>query len=624
MAEAIHAARLAHALPLMIAVMLLWPAAAGARQLDAIFSPGPLSRAHDDIKGLDRCTSCHEPGRGVTTERCLSCHKPIARRMAEKRGVHRAVVDGCPKCHAEHGGVDADLLRIDPVTFDHAAETGYALTDRHAPVARTCSSCHKTRSFLEARTDCVTCHEDRHAPTLGRNCARCHSTRTAFKETRSVFDHDTTKFVLTGLHRTVPCERCHRDGTFRGIEFDRCTTCHQAPHRRNLGPSCTTCHTTATWSTRTVNHELTAFALVGRHQQIECTRCHTRTITRPLPFGRCDSCHVNVHRDSITDDCGTCHTETGFATAKFDHAVRTDFPLVGKHVALGCAKCHTRLSGSDVPLADKVVDYGGTRPECATCHEDEHEGRYGRLCDACHQPSTFKTAGFVHPARPEFFGGRHTAVACVKCHVPAIETAVVPFSGPAARATPPAMTCRSCHQDVHLGQVGPACETCHTIEAARFAASRFSHDQAAFPLEGKHGSVQCAECHKVETGTYPAGPGTARRLKPLSSECLTCHQDEHLGQVGENCARCHTATTFAVETYDHSGLSSLFRGFHQRLPCETCHKKETGQFPAGRGTAVRFTLGKACATCHKQAGGGHPEVARLSAAHVVRGHPYEQ
>jgi hypothetical protein len=611
---------------LMLAALVVCPATAGARQLDKLFSPGPLSRAHGEITGLDKCAECHEPGRGVTNEKCLTCHKPIAERMARRTGVHRAVTGGCATCHAEHGGVDADLLRIDPRTFDHAAETGYALTDRHAPLAEKCSSCHTTRSYLKAQPACATCHQDKHTPTLGSDCTRCHSTRIAFKEARATFDHETTRFGLTGAHRTVRCEQCHEAGAFKGLAFDRCNSCHQTPHRRTLGPACTTCHTTETWDTRKVDHGLTAFTLVGAHGTVACAKCHTQKITRPLGFNRCSSCHDNVHRESIKDDCRACHTETTFNTAKFDHAERTDFPLVGKHDGLACAKCHKDVSRQDVPLAAKVLDYGGARAECSACHQDEHKGQYGRLCDGCHRPSTFKTAGFAHPAHPEFFGGSHTTVACAKCHVPtagppALEAG---FTGPVARATPPAMTCSVCHEDVHLGQVGPACDGCHAIDAAKFAAPRFSHDRASFQLAGKHRSAPCAKCHTVETRAFPAGTGTARLLKPVSNTCRTCHDDQHLGQLDQDCSRCHSAETFTVTTYEHTTLSGLFRGFHQRLACATCHKKETGEFPAGHGSAIRFAVGKACASCHRQAGGGSAIAARLTAAHVVRRYSYAQ
>jgi len=259
------------------------------------------------------------------------------------------------------------------------------------------------------------------------------------------------------------------------------------------------------------------------------------------------------------------------------------------------------ISAEQVPMAQRVVDFGGANAECAACHKDQHKAEYGRACDACHRPETFKVAGFVHRRSPEFFAGRHAGMACARCHVRA---GAVPPEGPgkpavSRRAAAPAMLCGACHADVHLGQVGPACERCHTVAAARFAAARFSHEAGAFPLTGKHGALDCAKCHATETATFPAGPGTARRLKPVSAECRACHKDPHLGQADVRCAACHSTASFRLLSYRHRGLEDLFGvGSHAKLPCRSCHKTETGQFPAGRGTAIRFKPGRTCLECH--------------------------
>lgn len=39
------------------------------------------------------------------------------------------------------------------------------------------------------------------------------------------FDHDTTRFPLTGMHLRVSCERCHSGGLFAGTPTD-CRSCH--------------------------------------------------------------------------------------------------------------------------------------------------------------------------------------------------------------------------------------------------------------------------------------------------------------------------------------------------------------------------------------------------------------
>ena len=137
------------------------------------------------------------------------------------------------------------------------------------------------------------------------------------------------------------------------------------------------------------------------------------------------------------------------------------------------------------------------------------------------------------------------------------------------------------------------CERCHAVDAPKFQPARFSHDAGAFPLTGKHATTPCAKCHPSQTAAFPSGTGTAKRLRPVSAECRTCHQDPHLGQVEGTCARCHTPATFKVATFQHVGLEYLFGvATHSRLPCRSCHKTETGRFPAGVGTAMRLKRGQ--------------------------------
>jgi hypothetical protein len=583
----------------LVALAISSVEAASAPQLRV--GPGPLARAHAALEGVTNCGQCHGAANGLSAAQCLGCHKPIAARIASKKGVHRDVTDDCRKCHAEHAGADADLRRLDAQAFNHAAETGFLLEGLHAKVATTCPVCHKKRTFLDAGSACASCHRDAHRPTLGDECARCHSTAVRFKETRNQFDHGRARFALAGSHRTVACEKCHEQGVFRNLRFDACSDCHQTPHRRTLGPLCTSCHTTDSWKTRALDHSKTGFALIGAHAAVACTKCHVAGIVPVLSFDRCGACHANTHRESVKDDCRACHTEKSFRGATFDHRARTGFPLAGKHDGLACRRCHTHVSGDEVPVAQKLLDYRGARADCAACHKDQHKGEYGRVCDACHLTTTFKAASFAHPRSPEFFGGKHAGVTCVRCHVSPVD----PRPGRTElRAVPPgsktpSIACRACHADVHLGQVDARCERCHTVDAARFAPARFSHDEGNFPLGGKHRAIECVKCHPTETRAFPAGAGTARRLSPVSTECRSCHTDPHLGQVDARCSPCHTAASFRVTSFQHRGLENLFGvATHERLPCQNCHKIEIGDFPAGRGKAVRLKVGKTCVDCH--------------------------
>ena len=582
-----------------VLVCLLWMLAsppAVRAQLAALASPGALSRAHRALETAGRCEACHEVGHKVTAAKCLSCHEPIARRLAAKRGVHRRVERECATCHVEHAGVEADIRPIERGRFDHAAETGYALEGRHALLATRCEACHAGRSFLAAKTSCASCHKDVHVPTLGTDCARCHTPRIPFKEAGGQFDHRTARFPLEGAHREVACAKCHVNRAFSGLRFDACSACHATPHRRSLGAVCTACHAPASWRTTTVEHARTGFVLAGAHVALPCASCHAGSATRPIPAaGRCAGCHVNVHRESVRDDCRVCHGEDTFTrSAAFDHGARTGFPLEGRHDRLGCEKCHAGIRATNgQPLARRVVDFRGQRSACASCHEDRHGGSYGAACDACHRSEGFRVDTFRHPRQPELFAGQHASLACVKCHRPDVV--------PGARATRPDVRCESCHRDVHLGQVQAMCETCHRVEGAKFAPVGFSHDQAAYRLTGRHATVPCASCHARSERAYPSGTGVATNLKPAADDCRACHHDVHLGQLSGRCDGCHVTTGFVIDHYAHRpGLESLLGGFHGAYPCRACHPRETARFPAGTGTAVRFTVGRTCGSCHQK------------------------
>jgi hypothetical protein len=302
----------------------------------------------------------------------------------------------------------------------------------------------------------------------------------------------------------------------------------------------------------------------------------------------------------VKDDCRKCHTEQSFKDATFDRASHTTFPLTGKHEPLACRKCHTGIAPPDAPAPRREIDFGGVNAACVTCHKDQHKGDFGRACDACHRPDTFKAAGFVHPRSPEFYAGRHAGVACVKCHTRPADVQAARAGLPAIppRAKNPATSCVTCHADPHLGQVGTACDRCHAIDAAKFAPAKFRHDAAKFTLTGRHKTVECAKCHPSETRAFPSGTGTARRLTGTATDCRSCHKDPHLGQVDSQCATCHATASFRMLTYAHRGMDDFFTGSHGRLPCRSCHKTETAQFPSGFGTAIRFKIGRTCAACH--------------------------
>jgi hypothetical protein len=167
--------------------------------------------------------------------------------------------------------------------------------------------------------------------------------------------------------------------------------------------------------------------------------------------------------------------------------------------------------------------------DCVSCHrkDDRHEGQLGTKCDQCHQPRSWKVARFDHARTAFALVGRHLAVECRSCH-----------AGSRFKDAP--RECIGCHRkdDRHAMAFSERCATCHTTRG--WALWEFDHDRrSSFRLEGAHGQVACARCHR-----QPAPPGQA--VAATGGDCVACHRkdDVHDGGFGPRCDRCHAADTW--------------------------------------------------------------------------------
>lgn len=477
--------------------------AAGAdRALDAqLISPGKLTNAHGQLKGMRNCTQCHELRKpGTQNARCLACHEPLAKRVEADRGYHAQVEGNCASCHKEHFGLEFDMVRFDSAGFQHR-EAGYELEGAHTRLE--CRDCHTPelitaadvrvfkreggaleRTFLGLGTICLSCHrrDDPHEGQFGQaTCTECH-TEDEWSPAPG-FEHDRARFRLTGRHRQVECEGCHAasgaDETpsvrYRPLAFAGCTNCHEDYHEGDMGLTCTECHNTGGWDRidrgrfeGEFDHEATGYALLGAHYELDCAACHDaghserdeiRLAYDPQTLGRsyprpavedCVSCHIDYHEGVFDDapagaNCEGCHGEEGWLPSTYDlfrHNREGSFELTGAHLATSCGSCHTHV---DAPRELIVFEFAD-------------------------------------------------------------------------------MTCLGCHaeQDPHRDQFdGKACEDCHVTES--FGIDDYDHDETAYPLDGAHRDVGCADCHLLETGSDGQ---EFSRYKPLDTRCRACHEGE--------------------------------------------------------------------------------------------------
>jgi hypothetical protein len=570
-----------------LALLLSGVVCARVRLARAQVSPGALAEAHRDLDGTLNCFKCH--GRtGSMDTRCLACHEEIATMRTRKRGLHARVADRrCASCHPDHGGRGFALIAWEEgsaAAFDHR-RAGYALEGKHASVE--CRSCHQPRF---------------HRPPVA------------------------------GLIRKKT-----KAESWLGLD-ERCVSCHQDPHRNQLGDDCRRCHDARGWKPAAgFDHARTDYPLTGRHARVECARCHESPRLelardakgtpipqyRPLPHRDCASCHRDPHAGRFPGACATCHSTEGFAAIDrrgFDHDV-TRYPLRGRHAAVACERCHDPRAAS------------GKKPRfarCDDCHRDPHAGQATVQsrpvdCAACHTVQGFHPSSFTvaeHAASRYPLMGAHGRADCSECHFKAPPAAAARLGSARVTLRPAAVRCVDCHRDPHGGRFSPggarpraqACEACHGLEHFRpSAVDAALHARFPYPLEGAHRAVPCQACHEelehaaarsslaaAATGQRPLGFSIDARL------CASCHDSPHGDQFakrrdGGACEACHAVDAWSpASRFDHA-RDTRFRleGAHARVACASCHRSERG--PGGSRRVVYRPLATACESCHASA-----------------------
>ena len=136
---------------------------------------------------------------------CVSCHLPDYQKTTTPNHVAASFPQTCETCHNTTQWLGA--------VFNHNA-TKFPLTGKHTTVA--CATCHVNGQYATLPTTCVSCHLPDYQKTTTPNhiaasfpqtCETCHNTT---QWLGAVFNHNTTKFPLTGKHTTVACAHVPR------------------------------------------------------------------------------------------------------------------------------------------------------------------------------------------------------------------------------------------------------------------------------------------------------------------------------------------------------------------------------------------------------------------------------
>jgi hypothetical protein len=433
---------------------------------------------------------------------------------------------------------------------------------------------------LNGSTSCATCHKFGGQATL--KCLECHAEIATRLDARK------------GLHATYhlppassqECARCHSE--HNGEDFPLIK-----------------------WDINAFDHKQTGYVLEGKHAGLACSRCHTPGKISPqerstikikdlsrtylgLPTN-CVTCHLDPHNGRLGQTCQQCHNFEDWKTispSRFDHS-KTRYPLTGLHAQVQCAKCHT-------PGPDEKPRYTGIPfNQCSDCHKDPHHGSFPQGCQACHSTSGWKKISlttvnerFDHSKTKFPLEGKHLSVDCAQCHANGDFKKRLAFQ-----------KCMDCHTpDPHKGQFAKRsdhgeCASCHNVNG--WKPSTFTvkeHAASAYPLQGGHARVECAQCH------IPKGKETLFKVKFVS--CTDCHSDRHAAQFAaapyfNACDRCHNLEGYKPSTFTlakHKETHFVLTGGHVAVPCADCHK-ESAEFRP-KPSAVYHWKELTCTSCH--------------------------
>jgi len=280
----------------------------------------PLTGAHSTVA----CVSCHVGGAFTALNTaCASCHMSKFTATTAPNHVTAGFPTDCTTCHSN--------VAWTPATFNHST-TKFPLMGAHVSVA--CSTCHVNGKFAGLGTACVGCHLPEYTATVSPNhtaagfptdCTLCH---TSVQWKGAAFDHNKTKFMLTGTHTTTACASCHVGNLYAGTPTD-CYSCHSSEYNSVTSPNhmaagfprtCASCHTTIQWTGATFAHN--QFPIyTGKHagKWSVCADCHT------------DSSNYTVF------SCTNCHTHSKATTDSHHSGIRGYV-----YDSLNCYSCHPK------------------------------------------------------------------------------------------------------------------------------------------------------------------------------------------------------------------------------------------------------------------------------------------
>jgi hypothetical protein len=184
---------------------------------------------------------------------------------------------------------------------------------------------------------------------------------------------------------------------------------------------------------------------------------------------------------------------------------------------------------------------------------------------------------------------------CLVCH-DLIKAEVLTKTGFHGLST---KTCIQCHSD-HKGR---------EFDSTKVDQKTFDHKLTGFPLEGKHASLNCTDCHTEKRKEVTKLSQLPRPNDPyylgLKSSCVSCHakDDVHFFQgkfAKKDCSECHGVIGWKpAKNFDHDTQTQYpITGRHLTVSCEKCHVVVADSQPKARIYQWPDLTTKTCENCH--------------------------
>ncbi|MBI3872432.1 MAG: hypothetical protein HY304_05085 [candidate division Zixibacteria bacterium] len=232
---------------------------------------------------------------------------------------------------------------------------------------------------------------------------------------------------------------------------------------------------------------------------------------------------------------------------------------------LACATAKGQLSPGELHRSHAFLE--GVE-HCTQCH-DRDRGAMREKCLACHVEMNGRiSAGLGLHARPEY------------------------------------RDCQNCHVE-HQGRD-------YNLVWWKDGEQSFDHAFTGYSLRGHHAHTACRTCHRPEfvrdADTLLARHKSLdRTYLGLDTTCLSCHHDEHRGQLAPSCEQCHTFAAWSpAPGFDHGRTQFVLSGRHATTACGKCHRTVHDQAAWGDSAFLAFAgvHHDRCTDCHQDAHSG--------------------